>query len=193
MAKQLDSILVIDLEATCWQNEPPAGQESEIIEVGIALLDLQSHQISARESILIKPERSQISRFCMVLTSLTQEILDESGISFAAACKKLEKSYQSKERTWASFGDYDRRMLERQCQARGARYPFGVTHLNVKNLFALIHGLPREVGMDEALRITGLELEGRHHRGVDDAYNIAKLLAQMLGGVKGALASGGAI
>lgn len=180
MAKLLDNIIVVDLESTCWQDAPPANQESEIIEIGVALLDLQTHQISPPESILITPERSQVSRFCTVLTSLTQELLDADGISFLTACKKLEKNYGSRERTWASYGDYDRRMFERQCQARGVRYPFGVTHLNVKNLFAVMRGLPHEVGMDEALRVAGLELEGRHHRGVDDAYNIAKLLRQLL-------------
>lgn len=185
MAKYLDNVVVIDLEATCWQGDPPANQESEIIEIGVALLNLQTLQVAAKESVLIKPERSQVSRFCMVLTSLTQEILDESGVSFAAACRKLEKDYRSRDRTWASWGDYDRRMVERQCQARGVRNPFGVTHLNVKNLFAAARGLSHEVGMDEALRVAGMELEGRHHRGVDDAHNIAKLLAHMLGRTRG--------
>ena len=31
MARKLDHILVIDIEATCWQGEPPPGQRSEII------------------------------------------------------------------------------------------------------------------------------------------------------------------
>ena len=26
MAKQLDKILIIDLESTCWEGEPPEGQ-----------------------------------------------------------------------------------------------------------------------------------------------------------------------
>ena len=34
--------------------------------------------------------------------------------------------------------------------------------------------------MDEALRLAGLPLEGTHHRGVDDAWNIAALLESML-------------
>jgi inhibitor of KinA sporulation pathway (predicted exonuclease) len=31
-------ILVIDLEATCWQGDPPPGETSEIIEIGNAVL-----------------------------------------------------------------------------------------------------------------------------------------------------------
>lgn len=37
----LDKVLVIDLEATCWENEPPKGQKSEIIEIGVALVDVK--------------------------------------------------------------------------------------------------------------------------------------------------------
>ncbi|MFP4578906.1 MAG: DNA polymerase III, partial [Coleofasciculus sp.] len=29
MSRKIDQILVIDVEATCWQGKPPPGQESE--------------------------------------------------------------------------------------------------------------------------------------------------------------------
>jgi len=182
MARQLDSIVVIDVESTCWRNGPPAGQESEIIEIGIAVLDVHSHEISGRDAILVKPERSRVSDFCEELTSLTQEVLDREGIAFADACAKLAETYSTRTRTWASYGSYDRKMFERQCLERAVKYPFGATHLCLKNLFALTQRLRREVGMSTALRRAGLELQGRHHRGVDDAYNAAKLLAWLLSG-----------
>jgi len=34
----LDQVLVIDIEATCWEGPPPEGLESEIIEIGICPL-----------------------------------------------------------------------------------------------------------------------------------------------------------
>lgn len=40
MSINLDKILVIDVESTCWEREPPPGQRSEIIEVGITLFDI---------------------------------------------------------------------------------------------------------------------------------------------------------
>lgn len=40
--------------------------------------------------------------------------------------------------------------------------------------------LDREVGMPEALDLLGLKLEGTHHRGIDDASNIAKILEILL-------------
>ncbi|MFB8787760.1 MAG: 3'-5' exonuclease [Potamolinea sp.] len=179
MAKKLDQILVIDIEATCWEGAIPTGQESEIIEIGICTVELASRRRLEKESILVKPERSTVSNFCTQLTTLTQEQV-EQGIVFAEACSILKQKYRSQERIWASYGDYDRLQFERQCQSRYISYPFGSRHINVKSLLAIIHCLPREVGMGQALELINLPLEGTHHRGVDDAWNIAAILLELL-------------
>lgn len=179
VAKRLDQILVIDIESTCWETTIPDGQESEIIEIGICTLDIASGQRLEKDSILVKPSRSQVSKFCTQLTTLTQEQV-EQGISFQQACSILKKNYLSKERVWASYGDYDRRQFERQCQYFNISYPFGTRHLNVKTLLAMIYVLPEEIGMDTALELLNLPLEGTHHRGVDDAWNIAGILSKLI-------------
>lgn len=175
----LDQVLIVDVEATCWEGPVPAGQESEIIEIGICALDVASGQRLEKQSILVRPTHSSISPFCTQLTTLTQEQVDQ-GISFAEACALLKEKYASKERVWASYGDYDRLQFERQCQSQQVSYPFGPRHINVKVLFSLLHALPREVGMAEALRILNFPLEGVHHRGDDDAWNIAGIFAEIL-------------
>ena len=179
MARKIDRIIIVDIEATCWEGEPPPGQESEIIEIGVCLLDVGSGVRSQKQSILVRPERSRVSPFCTQLTTLTQEQV-EQGISLAEACAKLRQEYAPRERTWASYGDYDRVQFERECAARGILYPFNRTHLNVKNLLALGLNLPKEVGLDRGLALLGLPLEGTHHRGDDDAWNIAAILAILL-------------
>ncbi|MCB9895729.1 MAG: exonuclease domain-containing protein [Planctomycetes bacterium] len=179
MKKLFDEIIVLDLECTCWDGAPPPGQGQEIIEIGLCMLRLDTLEEAEFRSILVRPENSSVSEFCTQLTSLTQEQVD-GGISFREACRVLKKEFLSKERTWASWGAFDRRQFERQCSATGCGYPFGPTHLNAKNLFTLAHGLRDELGMDAALRHLRLELVGHHHRGVDDARNIAKILADTL-------------
>ena len=177
--KKLDQIIVIDIEATCWEGVPPNGQESEIIEIGVCPLDIATGNRLEKRSILVKPERSAISAYCTELTTLTQEQVDK-GVSFEQACSILRKDYRTKKRVWASYGDYDRRQFQEQCQAWNIGYPFGPTHINVKNLFAVAYRLSWEVGMAEALNKLGLPLEGIHHRGEDDAWNIACILAEIL-------------
>ncbi|HBL13977.1 MAG TPA: DNA polymerase III [Cyanobacteria bacterium UBA11162] len=179
MSKKLDQIIVVDVEATCWKVNAPPGQESEIIEIGICAVDIAAHQPIDKKSILVKPERSKVSEFCTQLTTLTQEQVDQ-GISFTDACAILEERYLSHQRVWASYGEYDKNQFQKQCQSRRVNYPFGTRHINVKTLFAIIHALPHEVGMAQALELLSLPLEGTHHRGGDDAWNIAKILCQLL-------------
>jgi inhibitor of KinA sporulation pathway (predicted exonuclease) len=179
MARTLDRILVADVESTCWAGAAPQGEESEIIEIGICTFDVATAERAERETILVKPQRSRVSAFCTELTTLTQEQV-EQGISFKDACLRMRERYLAQQRVWASYGDYDRRQFERQCQSSGVEYPFGVSHLNVKTLFALVYGLSREVGMAGALERLGVPLEGVHHRGGDDAWNIAGILSRLL-------------
>ncbi|WP_240192793.1 3'-5' exonuclease [Glycomyces sp. YM15] len=169
---------VVDVEATCWQGEPPPGAVSEIIEIGLAVVDLDRRERLAKHRILVRPRRSRVSAFCTELTGLTQEEVD-TGVDFAEACRLLMDEHRSDSRPWASWGDYDRRQFERQCKATGARYPFGSRHRNAKLRFTEARGLRRRPGMAAALDIAGLPLEGRHHSGADDAWNIAALVLDL--------------
>lgn len=180
MKRLLDKIVVVDLEATCWDGPPPPDQESEIIEIGVCLLDVKTGRRDPAESIIVRPERSAVSDYCTRLTTLTQADV-AAGMRFADACALLEERFASRRRTFASFGAYDRFQLHGQCEMTGVRYPFGPTHLNVKNLFALRHRLRDEVSLAQAFTHMGWRMEGTHHRGSDDAWNIARLLAVLLG------------
>ncbi len=74
------------------------------------------------------------------------------------------------------WGDYDYNQLTKECRDGGIVYPFGPEHLNLKARFSERQGLRKKLGMARALRKAGLTLEGSHHRGIDDARNIARLL-----------------
>jgi inhibitor of KinA sporulation pathway (predicted exonuclease) len=102
------------------------------------------------------------------------------GVPFAEACATLRENFMTKSRVWASWGEYDRFMFERQCRSFGVPYPFSARHINVKTLFAILYGLDREVGMAQALEMRGLALEGTHHRADSDAWNVAGLLCELI-------------
>ncbi|MFF3570395.1 3'-5' exonuclease [Nocardia jiangxiensis] len=169
---------VVDVEATCWEGASPDGQPSEIIEVGVCVLDMRTLERVGRDSILVRPERSSVSEFCTRLTTLTPEQV-AAGVDFASACALLGQRYRASERAWASWGDYDRRQFERQCAATGVTYPFGDRHTNAKRVFSESRDTSKRFGMDAALQVAGLPLEGTHHRGGDDAWNIAALIVDM--------------
>ncbi|MEU8677053.1 3'-5' exonuclease [Streptomyces sp. NPDC048560] len=166
---------VIDVESTCWEGRPPPGQVSEIIEIGLTVVDLRAGRRLARHRLLVRPARSEVSAFCTGLTGLTQAEVD-AGTGFAEACRVLAAEHRSGAIPWASWGDYDRDMFTRQCRATGTAYPFGRRHTNAKVAFTAAYGLRGRPGMAQALEVAGLPLEGRHHRGDDDAWNIAALV-----------------
>ncbi|MCP9624618.1 exonuclease domain-containing protein [Nocardia otitidiscaviarum] len=170
---------VVDVEATCWEGDTPPGQPSEIIEIGLCVLDTETRERVAKHSILVRPERSTVSEFCTRLTTLTPEQV-ATGIPFAEACALLRERFHTDARPWASWGDYDRVQFQRQCGATGVPYPFGARHTNAKLAFSASRDTSRRYGMAGALRLAGIALEGTHHRGGDDAWNIAALVIDMM-------------
>ena len=202
MSKSLNQIVICDIESTCWEpiESKPVNEESEIIEIGICILDLSKRnaalnnkklapygarlplgELVSKRSIIVRPEYSRVSEFCTKLTTLTQADVDK-GVSFKEACDVLRSEFKSQNRTWASYGDYDRKQFEKDCAKKNVKYPFGPRHINIKNLFAHVQGLPKEVGMPTAIKLIHEQVEGTHHRGDDDAWNIAKILRYILAG-----------
>lgn len=185
-SKDLKAITIIDLETTCWDNiEDQGDQLSDITEIGIAKLNLETLEISKAPRLFVVPERSTVSKFCTELTGITQDMVseDNGAVKFYEAIRRVKETVGKG--PWASYGDFDRKMFQRQCEDYKLDYPFGPRHLNVKSLLAYVFGWSREKGMDGALKELGLELEGRHHCGVDDAYNIAKLFVEVIKRVRG--------
>jgi len=169
-------INIVDVEATCWDGQPPPGQVSEIIEIGLTVVDLAEGARLGKHRILVRPQRSRVSAFCTELTSLTQEEVDE-GVPFAEACGQLARDHHTNQLPWASWGDYDRNQFMRQC--KDVEYPFSSDHTNAKRRFTEALGLRKRPGMAQALEIANLPLEGRHHRGDDDSWNIAALVLHL--------------
>jgi len=181
-----EKVLVVDLEATCWESNKvkPADEENEIIEVGWALLDVRSNSLVRTGTILVKPIYSRVSAFCTELTTITQEMVDTEGVTLKEAFDFLVGELGSKEVSWASYGEYDKKMVRKQCGVFGLEYPFGETHTNVKTLFKELYkdkGHRGNTGMARAYKaVMSKGIEGTHHRGGDDAKNIGVLLGALL-------------
>ena len=174
--------LVIDLEATCSNDGSVPKHEMEIIEIGAVMVAAKDLEPVDEFQTFIKPVRHPaLTEFCTELTSIAQADVANAP-AFPVAIEAL--------RTWmdrfadvlfCSWGDYDRKQFRMDCSHHKVPYPFGPDHLNIKRAFAKRQCLPKSVGMAQALRRVGLPLNGTHHRGIDDARNIARLLPHALG------------
>lgn len=173
--------LVVDLEATCDRSDFPREQ-TEIIEIGAVLVDPDTLEPSAEFQTFVRPTlHPTLTAFCTELTSIQQADVDTAPL-FPAAIDAIAKWLPGPV-LLCSWGEYDKNQLSRERHRHKLSLPFGKGHLNIKAAFAQKTGRPRE-GMAEALRACGITLSGTHHRGIDDARNIAKLLPYALGAAK---------
>ena len=175
-----DKVIIIDIEATCWEKgQTPENPKREIIEIGICKLNMSDGSIEDKRSYFIKPTQSEVSEYCTQLTGITSEKLEKEGISFKEACSNIKNRYNSLQRTYAGYGGFDKLIIERQCKEFDVKFPFSETYLDIKVLISLMIG-EKPIGLLKELRARNIEFEGNTHNGADDAFNTAKLLYHVL-------------
>lgn len=175
--------LVIDLEATCDNAGAVPKREMEIIEIGAVLVDRESFEPVREFQTFVRPVRHpRLTAFCQELTSITQEQVDAAP-GFVEALAALRRFMAGEQPLFCSWGAYDRGQFQLDAGYHGVKLPFGPDHLNIKQAFSDALGTNKRFGMAGALRRLGLPLEGTHHRGIDDARNIARILPYAIGAV----------
>jgi len=80
-----------------------------------------------------------------------------------------------------SWGDFDYELFEHELNRHGLSWPDRLRgHVNLKNLHAHAYSLSSGIGLRQALQKHGLSFDGKPHRGIDDARNIAKIARMIL-------------
>jgi 3'-5' exoribonuclease 1 len=179
---QYDYYLVLDLEATCCDQDTIKRHQMEIIEIGAVMVEAQGLTVIEEFQTFIRPTRYPVlTEFCKSLTSITQEQVDQAPgyVEAIALLQQWLSNYPNG--VFGSWGDYDRNQFKQDSKFHNVPFPIAYPHVNLKQLFSSTQGLPKRYGMAEALQLVGIALEGTHHRGIDDARNIAKLLPFILG------------
>jgi 3'-5' exoribonuclease 1 len=163
----------------------------EIIEIGAVMVEAQTLSIVDEFQTFIKPVRFPIlTEFCTSLTSITQAQVDQAPgyVEAIALLQKWLSNYSNA--VFGSWGDYallrryrkGRNQFKQDSKFHNVPFPIAYPHVNLKPLFSASQALPNRYSMADALQQVGIALEGTHHRGIDDARNIAKLLPFILNG-----------
>lgn len=171
--------IIFDLEATCKENDREF--EKETIEIGAIKVN-ENLEVVSTFNEFIKPKLNSIlTDFCTKLTSITQEDVDKAD-NFAVVLKRFKKwlSEDGEAYILCSWGFYDKSQFISDCRLHGIDTSWVANHISLKHQFALINGI-RPCGMEKALRMLKIELEGTHHRGIDDAKNIGKIFIKTFG------------
>ena len=166
--------IIVDLEATCWKSRE--GRKNEIIEIGAVCVDDNKEIIGEFVQIVQPLLNPVLSEFCISLTTITQEMVDE-GVDFKTALSQFTEWINSYEDDYlvCSWGHYDRVQFTNDCYLHNLSTDWLQNHISLKHQYGKIKLLRRPVGMKVALKKEQIKLEGVHHRGIDDAKNIAKI------------------
>jgi len=174
--------LVIDVEATCCDKGTVPRDHMEIIEIGAVMVDGTSLAVIDEFQTFIRPVRHpRLTPFCTALTSIAQEDVDSAPMFEEAIAGFRSWLYRYSDFVFCSWGDYDLKQLHQDCAFHKVPYPISASHVNVKRLMAERQTLSKKPGLGEAVRLAGMTFDGAHHRGIDDARNIARLLPYIVG------------
>lgn len=185
VCKPIDFFLVLDFEATCDNQVKLRPQE--IIEFPVLKVNAKTMQIEATFHSYIQPDvHTNLTPFCTELTGITQAMVD--GRPSLKSTLKIFHQWMSDNglldhsinSCFVTCGDWDlKTMLPEQCRYLNLPVPhYFKRWVNIKRIFEAATGR-RASGMPQMLKNLGLELEGRHHSGIDDSKNIARILARL--------------
>lgn len=174
--------LIIDVEANCPEKDSVTLEDMEMIEIGAVMVCANTLKKIDEFSTFIKPVRfPQLSVFCTNLTSITQDDVDnatEYPEAITALVRWLEKFDNF---LFCSWGNYDKQQFELESTFHNVPYPISAPHLNIKKQFSKSQRVRKRQGMAGALKLAHISIEGTHHRGIDDANNMVKLMPYVLG------------
>ena len=189
-----EHVVVLDFEATCQPGAAPVPQE--VIEFPSVLVSLAERRVIDSFEAFVRPvHHPTLTAFCTELTSITQAEVDAAA-PFPEALARHQAwlaghGLLAREGAFAfvTCGDWDLATLfPGQCAAAGidlVKLPRAYRRwINVKEVFKASGRRAKTLGMVSMLASLGLELEGRHHRGIDDCRNIARIVLALaaLGG-----------
>lgn len=193
-------ICVLDFEATCDNrkqdkiNEKKFSPCHEVIEFPSVLLKFDHAtktytKISEIQNYCKPLYNTELTKFCMGLTGITQNQV-YTGIDFIDAFNEHEKwiidniDSDPNEVMIITCGKWDlQTMMPMECM-RWNINPSSLYRrvINLKDAFKKVYdkdGKKQRYGMVGMLRRTKLTLEGRHHSGIDDCRNIARIVQHL--------------
>jgi inhibitor of KinA sporulation pathway (predicted exonuclease) len=180
-------LCVLDFEATCWKDQVKPTQE--IIEFPSVLYELTEDNEVKFISEFAKYVRPilepALSDFCTSLTGITQEQVNQADtieVVYKEHHEWLRTNTPEKaEIIIITCGAWDlKTMLPKEISNK--KLPYYSTYksyINIKDEFEYFYKV-KAGGMVGMLNFLGLELEGRHHSGIDDTRNIAKIMLKLI-------------
>ncbi|CAD6266943.1 unnamed protein product [Miscanthus lutarioriparius] len=187
-SKNLDYFVVVDFKATCEKGKKINPQE--IIEFSSVLVDGSTGQLESTFHTYVRPlQHPKLTDYCRDLNGIRQKDVD-AGVELAVAFRMhgawLQKMGTKKSSRFCfvvvTWGNWDcRGMLEPECRLKGiGRPPYFDRWINLRIPFVAAFGGKLTADLANAVRMAGMEWEGRPRGASDDARNTARLLGELM-------------
>jgi 3'-5' exoribonuclease 1 len=186
-AQQLHSVLLLDLEFTCWEGSLESRwsdpyRPAEVIEIGLAAYDIRKDLIVDTFSTLVRPQLNPIlSDYCCDLLRITQQDIDPA-CNLEDALNQVS-NWQEKlaveDACTCSWGTIDRVFLEDDARRQRVTVPFVENrHVDLSLAFksSLDFDSGREVDRDKVRSHFRLDSNRNRHRALPDALDLAQFL-----------------
>ena len=199
-------LCILDFEATCHDNSVKRAvkHQMEIIEFPSVLYFVSFEESRPIVKCVgefhkyVKPifENGQLSAFCTSLTGITQSMMDneecfpevlDKHCEWLKQSMKSEKEEEEYPLIFATCGHWDlatqfpKELRNKRIQLTPDQQRIYRQYINVKDEFQK-HTHMKARGMAGMLVDLAIPLEGRHHSGIDDTRNIAKIMLYLIEG-----------
>lgn len=182
MAKKLKNYLLVDIEATCCNKGTILKDEVETIEIGAVMIDGENlYQTSTYCSFIRPVVKTELTDFCKSLTTISQKDVDSARLFPEVFSEFLKWAGDPDSLIFCSWGDFDWKQIGQDCKRHGVDNWLPSEKMNLKTEFSHKLNVSRRYGMAKALVKCGIRLEGTHHRGIDDAKNMSRMMPYIVG------------
>ncbi len=174
------NFIVFDLEATCWRGRPPSMVQ-ETIEIGAVKVNRYGEVLGSFNEFIIPVINPLLSSFCTELTSIEQRTVERAQ-KFPVIIEEFmdwAEIYES-DYLLVSWGSFDQKMLIQDCKLHKIEYDWLDPYANLKRHYQQLRKLKNPKGLKLAVESEGFDFDGDHHRGIDDALNLAKIFIKLL-------------
>lgn len=187
---EIDYYFILDFEANNNLNSETNKKKVvyEIIEFPVLALNAKTLKVDYTFHQYIKPTlMPKLTTEIIDLTGITQEIVDK-GIELIECLKNFDNwlednNLKNKIFVFVTCGDWDlMTCLRQECKSKKIDYKnYFKTWVNIKSCFKeYVKEDNLKIGMDGMLKRLNLTLDGKHHSGIDDCKNIAKIAIELL-------------
>ena len=178
------TILVVDIETTRFEERSIPSSRKEIIEIGAVWVTLEGETIATFRSFARPRAYPALTDVCKRETGISQAEVDGASPFpvVAARLSVFTRQHASDTAYWVTWGGTGLRRLMQESERYEIACPIILPHMNAKRLFAKHQNLAEEVGLRKACFLTRLgDVPGAHHRALNDAMAIAWLLPWVFG------------